>query len=250
MNIGNYQDERSFEANAFQRGIVVKNTVTQAFRGSSERPSSCLGLRNRRFTRHCSDGFGPSAGRSAYQHDDRPLPPFDDYRGYNGSNKNLYQGEIFVQKRFCELVSAFLRQAEIDCPVVPGENIVTVPMGDLSVRICLLEKLGAAVFQGIVGIVPESDLSAAGAELLRMNSLFRRTGGAAYGLEGDAVTIQSFVLLEGVTEEGFAAQAVCFLEALAEAVESFDQTLERARAGAVSASSEVSDDALLGMIRI
>ena len=83
-----------------------------------------------------------------------------------------------------------------------------------------------------------------------MASLFRRTGGAAYGLEGDAVTIQSFVLLEGVTEEGFAAQAVCFLEALAEAVESFDQTLERARAGAVSASSEVSDDALLGMIRI
>ena len=155
-----------------------------------------------------------------------------------------------MQKRFCELVSAFLKHAEIDCPVLPGENIVTVPMGEFSIRICLLEKIGAAVFQGVVGIVSESHLPAAGAELLRMNSLFRETGGAAYGLEGDAVTLQSFVLLEGVTEDGFAAQAVCFLEAFAEAVETFDQTLERARAGAGSAASKESDDALLNMIRI
>ena len=50
-----------------------------------------------------------------------------------------------MQKRFIELVSSFLAEAGIECPVVPGENVVTVPVGDFSFNIGLFEAKNAIV---------------------------------------------------------------------------------------------------------
>lgn len=154
-----------------------------------------------------------------------------------------------MQKRFIELTSALVEQIGIDCDIVPDENIVTLPLGDFAVRICLMENLGAAVLQGAVAVVPESDKDALCAELLAMNSLFKGTKGAAFGLEGDIVTLQSFVLLEGITQEAFIAQAVCFLDALAQAIEGFEELLERARSGVATPAQDV-PDMMLNMLRI
>ena len=148
-----------------------------------------------------------------------------------------------MQKRFVELVSAFLAEAGIECPVVPGENIVTVPLGDFSFNIGLFESRNAIVMQGAVGILPASGREAFYAELLRMNSLFRGTDGAAFGLEEDAVTMQSIIHMAGLTQESFNTQAVAFLEALAAAMESFDAIAERA----ASAAPEASDADILAM---
>ncbi|WP_446424443.1 type III secretion system chaperone [Mailhella sp.] len=141
-----------------------------------------------------------------------------------------------MQKRFVELVSAFLAEAGIECPVVPGENIVTVPVGDFSFNIGLLESRGAVVMQGAAGVVPPSGREAFYAELLRMNSLFKGTNGAAFGLEDDTVTMQSFIPMEGITQDAFSVQAVTFLEALATAMEGFDAIAERASSDAPETS--------------
>ena len=150
-----------------------------------------------------------------------------------------------MQKRFIELVSSFLAEAGIECPVVPGENIVTVPVGDFSFNIGLLESRGAIVMQGAAGVVPASGREAFYAELLRMNSLFKGTNGAAFGLEGDAVTLQSIIHMEGLSQEAFNAQAATFLEALAAALEGFEAIAERAASRAPG--SDVSDLDLLAM---
>ncbi len=148
-----------------------------------------------------------------------------------------------MQKRFVELVSAFLAEAGIECPVVPGENIVTVPVGDFSFNIGLLESRGAIVMQGAAGVVPASGREAFYAELLRMNSLFKGTNGAAFGLEDDTVTMQSFIPMEGLSQEAFTVQAVTFLESLAAALEGFDAIAENA----ASAAPEASDTDILAM---
>lgn len=150
-----------------------------------------------------------------------------------------------MQKRFLELVTAFLAEANIECPVVPGELIVTVPLGDFSFNIGLFESRNAIVMQGAAGVVPASGREAFYAELLRMNSLFKGTGGASFGLEGDAVTIQSLICMEDLSQEAFNSQAVTFLEALASALESFDAIAERAASGA--SEPEVSALDLLAM---
>ena len=78
-----------------------------------------------------------------------------------------------MQQRFIELTSALVEEIGIQCDIVPGENIVTVPIGDVSVNLCLLEDLGAVVFQGSVAVIAASDKNAVCAELLRMNSLLQ-----------------------------------------------------------------------------
>ena len=150
-----------------------------------------------------------------------------------------------MQKRFLELVTAFLAEANIECPVVPGELIVTVPLGDFSFNIGLFESRNAIVMQGAAGVVPASGREAFYAELLRMNSLFKGTGGASFGLEGDAVTMQSIIHMEDLSQEAFTAQAATFLEALASALEGFEGIAERAASGA--AEAEVSDLDILAM---
>ena len=150
-----------------------------------------------------------------------------------------------MQKRFIELVSSFLAEAGIECPVVPGENIVTVPVGDFSFNIGLFEAKNAIVMQGVAGIAPASGREAFYAELLRMNSLFKGTHGASFGLEGDAVTLQSIIHMEDLSQEAFTAQAVTFLEALAAALEGFGAIAERASSGTPGA--EVSDLDILAM---
>ena len=150
-----------------------------------------------------------------------------------------------MQKRFLELVTAFLAEANIECPVVPGEKIVTVPLGDFSFNIGLFESRNAIVMQGAAGVLPASGREAFCAELLRMNSLFKGTGGACLGLEGDAVTIQSLICMEDLSQEAFNSQAVTFLEALASALEGFEAIGERAASGA--SETEVSDLDLLAM---
>ena len=156
-----------------------------------------------------------------------------------------------MQKRFLELVTAFLAEAGIDCPVVPGETVISVPLGDFSFNIGLFESRSAIVMQGAVGVLPVSGREAFYAELLRMNSLFKGTGGACFGLEGDAVTIQSIIHMHGIEQEGFTAQAVTFLEALASALEGFDGIAERAASGVSGAESSDFDIlAMQNMIRI
>ena len=150
-----------------------------------------------------------------------------------------------MQKRFLELVTAFLAEASIECPVVPDEKIVTVPLGDFSFNIGLFESRSAIVMQGAAGIVPASGREAFYAELLRMNSLFKGTGGASFGIEGDAVTLQSIIHMEGLSQEAFNAQAATFLEALAAALEGFEAISERSASGAPEA--EVSDLNILAM---
>jgi len=154
-----------------------------------------------------------------------------------------------MQKRFIELVSAFLAEAGIECPVVPGENIVTVPVGDFSFNIGLFEAKNAIVMQGAAGIVPSSGREAFYAELLRMNSLFKGSNGATFGLEDDTVTLQAIMHMDGLTQEAFNVQAVTFLEALAAAMESFDAIAERA-ASAAPAASDADILAMQNMLRI
>ena len=155
-----------------------------------------------------------------------------------------------MQNRFNELVGALAEQIGIKCDMNPGENIVTLSLEGFSVRICLLEDMRAAVMQAVVGLVPESDREPLYAELLRLNSLFRGSKGAAFALEGDIVTLQSFLILEGATEESFTAQAVCFLDALASAIEGFDAVVERAASGALPAPADEGVLDLLNMIRV
>ena len=154
-----------------------------------------------------------------------------------------------MQKRFIELVAAFLDESGIECPVVPGENIVAVPLGDFSFNIGLLESRNAIVMQGIAGIVPATGREAFYAELLRMNSLFKGSNGATFGIEDDTVTLQSIICMEALTQEAFTVQAVTFLEALATALEGFEAVVERS----VNAVPESLEDSLLtmqNMIRI
>ena len=42
-----------------------------------------------------------------------------------------------MQKRFIELVTAFLDEAGIQCPIIPGEHIVTVPLGDFAINLAM-----------------------------------------------------------------------------------------------------------------
>lgn len=137
-----------------------------------------------------------------------------------------------MQKRFVELVTSFLAEAGIDCPVVPGENFVAVPLGDISVNIGLFENRRAVVFQSVVGLLPSSGREAFCLELLRMNSFFAGTQGAALAVENGAVTLQSALALDAGGEElsqaAFNAQAVSFLNALAAVMGGFGGIAERA----------------------
>ena len=148
-----------------------------------------------------------------------------------------------MQKRFIELVTAFLDESGIECPVIPGENIVAVPLGDFSFNIGLLESRNAIVMQGIAGIVPATGREAFYAELLRMNSLFKGSNGATFGIEDDTVTLQSIIYMEALTQEAFTVQAVTFLEALATALEGFEAVVERS----VNAVPESLEDSLISM---
>ena len=148
-----------------------------------------------------------------------------------------------MQKRFIELVTTFLDESGIECPVIPGENVVTVPLGDFSFNIGLLESCNAIIMQGVAGVVPNAGREAFYAELLRMNSLFKGSNGATFGLEDDTVTLQCIIHMEALTQEAFAAQAVTFLEALVTALEGFEAVVERS----FNAVPEVLEDSLLAM---
>ena len=154
-----------------------------------------------------------------------------------------------MQKRFIELVTAFLDESGIECPVIPGENIFAVPLGDFSFNIGLLESRNAIVMQGIAGIVPATGREAFYAELLRMNSLFKGSNGATFGIEDDTVTLQSILHMEALTQEAFTVQAVTFLEALATALEGFETVVERS-SNTVPESLEDSLISMQNMIRI
>ena len=154
-----------------------------------------------------------------------------------------------MQKRFIELVTAFLDESGIECPVIPGENIVAVPLGDFSFNIGLLESRNAIVMQGIAGIVPATGREAFYAELLRMNSLFKGSNGATFGIEDDTVTLQSIICMKALTQEAFTVQAVTFLEALATALEGFETVVERS-SNTVPESLEDSLLTMQNMIRI
>ena len=154
-----------------------------------------------------------------------------------------------MQKRFIELVTAFLDESGIECPVIPGENIVAVPLGDFSFNIGLLESRNAIVMQGIAGIVPATGREAFYAELLRMNSLFKGSNCATFGIEDDTVTLQSIICMEALTQEAFTVQAVTFLEALATALEGFETVVERS-SNTVPESLEDSLLTMQNMIRI
>lgn len=154
-----------------------------------------------------------------------------------------------MQKRFIELVAAFLDESGIEYPVIPGENIVAVPLGDFSFNIGLLESRNAIVMQGIAGIVPATGREAFYAELLRMNSLFKGSNGATFGIEDDTVTLQSILHMEALTQEAFTVQAVTFLEALATALEGFETVVERS-SNTVPESLEDSLLTMQNMIRI
>ena len=154
-----------------------------------------------------------------------------------------------MQKRFIELVTAFLDESGIECTVIPGENIVAVPLGDFSFNIGLLEFRNAIVMQGIAGIVPATGREAFYAELLRMNSLFKGSNGATFGIEDDTVTLQSIIYMEALTQEAFTVQAVTFLEALATALEGFETVVERS-SNTVPESLEDSLLTMQNMIRI
>ena len=136
-----------------------------------------------------------------------------------------------MQKRFIELVTSFLAEAGIDCPIVPGENIVSVPVGELSFSIGLFEDRKAIVFQGIVGVLPSTDRENFCLELLRMNSLFRGTKGATLGLEDDAVTLQSSIVIAAggdmLSQTAFTEQAINFLNAFAFVLQDFSTIDER-----------------------
>ncbi len=134
-----------------------------------------------------------------------------------------------MQKRFIELVSHFLSEAHIDCIVAPGDHVISVPVGDFRFNIGLFESMRTIVLQGIVGIVPGTGREALYAELLRMNSLFKGTHGATLGLEGDAVTLQYGIPIDGVDDASFAAQAATFLEAIAAMLEGFDSLVAHVR---------------------
>ena len=154
-----------------------------------------------------------------------------------------------MQKRFIELVTAFLDESGIECPVIPGENIVAVPLGDFSFNIGLLESRNAIVMQGIAGIVPATGREAFYAELLRMNSLFKGSNGATFGIEDDTVTLQSIICMDALTQEAFTVQAVTFLEAFATALEGFETVVERS-SNTVPESLEDSLLTMQNMIRI
>ncbi|MBQ3060263.1 MAG: type III secretion system chaperone [Desulfovibrio sp.] len=156
-----------------------------------------------------------------------------------------------MQKRFLELVTAFLAEAHIDCPVVPGESLVSVPMGDFHFQIGLFESRNAIVMQAAAGVVPADGREAFYAELLRMNSLFCGTNGATLGLEGDAVTLQSIIHMEDLSQVAFTAQAVTFLEALAALLEGFDAIAGNAASRASeAAASDLDIVAMQNMIRV
>lgn len=150
-----------------------------------------------------------------------------------------------MQKRFLELVSAFLAEANIECPVIPGEHVISIPLGDFHFQIGLFESRNAIVMQGVAGIAPSTGREAFYAELLRMNSLFRGTNGATLGLEGDTVTLQSIIHMEELTQKAFIAQAATFLDALASALEGFEAIAERA--ASAPATSDISDIDILAM---
>ncbi len=153
-----------------------------------------------------------------------------------------------MQKRFIELLSAFVAELGIDCPIVPGENTVALPVGSTSINIGLFQDRGAIVMQSTAGVLPSAGREAFALELLRMNSLFRASQGVAYGLEDDAVTVQSIIYMEGLTQEAFTAQAAAFLEALAAALEGFSSIAERA--DAAPAASDADLLAMQNMLRI
>ena len=156
-----------------------------------------------------------------------------------------------MQKRFLELVTAFLAEANIECPVIPGEHVISVPLGDFRFQIGLFESRNAIVMQGVAGIAPSTGLEAFYAELLRMNSLFRGTNGATLGLEGDAVTLQSIIHMEDLTQEAFIVQAATFLDALASALEGFDDIAERAATAPTSSDNANIDIlAMQNMLRV
>ena len=57
-----------------------------------------------------------------------------------------------MHNRFIELVSAWLAEAGIEAPVVPSEDMVTIPLGDFSFSIALLKSRKAVVFQAVAGV--------------------------------------------------------------------------------------------------
>ena len=158
-------------------------------------------------------------------------------------SKNLFSQEVSMQKRFVELLTAFLNEAGIECPVVPGENFVSIPLGDFTFYAGLLESRRSIVMQAVVGLLPSSGRDAFCTELLRMNSLFKGTQGATLGLEDDAVTLQCSILLDELSEAAFIAQATAYLEALVHMLEHFGNIAEQAQA----AGSVISDFDILAM---
>ncbi|MBQ3613724.1 MAG: type III secretion system chaperone, partial [Bacteroidales bacterium] len=76
-----------------------------------------------------------------------------------------------------------------------------------------------------------------------MNSLFKGSNGATFGIEDDTVTLQSIIYMEALTQEAFTVQAVTFLEALATALEGFEAVVERS----VNAVPESLEDSLISM---
>ena len=154
-----------------------------------------------------------------------------------------------MHNRFIELVSAWLAEAGIEAPVVPSEDVVTVPLGDFSFSIALLKSRKAVVFQAVAGVVPQQGREAFYAELLKKNSLFAGTKGAALGLDEDAVTVQSFVSMEDLSDAYFSAQAMAFLESLADVVEEMPAMMERA-SSARGASDQEDPLFMPNMIRI
>lgn len=157
--------------------------------------------------------------------------------------------EKIMHNRFIELVSAWLAEAGIEAPIVPSEDMVTVPLGDFSFSIALLKSRKAVVFQAVAGVVPQQGREAFYAELLTKNSLFSGTRGAAIGIDDDAVTVQSFVSMEDLSDAYFSAQAMAFLESLADVMAEMPAIAERA-ASAKGALSQEEPMFMPNMIRI
>lgn len=134
-----------------------------------------------------------------------------------------------MKKRFVELVCAFLNEAKISCPVQPGDAKVTVPVGAKSFDIDLLEDRHCAVLQTTVGVLPETLREAFFVELLRMNSLFLGSKGSCIGVQGNMVTLQSFVNLDHLTHEQFNLKVIGFVEAFAHVLKDYESIAKRAK---------------------
>lgn len=133
-----------------------------------------------------------------------------------------------MQKRFIELVSQLIAQAELDCSFSPDDYAVRIPLSQISFNIGYFENQNTIIFQSAVGVLPEKNREPLLIELLNMNSKLGEFGGAGFGVDDDTVTLQSIIGIEDLSEEAFNNHALAFIEALSAAVVGFEEIMVRA----------------------